>query len=98
MHNVCLLSLYFIAYLGDFDYELCRKAAPPSGNRCKKDEVSFTKACYFLTKNGNKIALQEDARSKCHNRDADLASLSDISKHILQKNHLASKGYWIGLG
>ena len=75
--------------------------APYSDNRCSKDEIYFKEACYYLSKEDDKAVSQDYAHyNKCQERDAHLASFSDISEHFLiarESSPLSGSAYWIGL-
>ena len=79
-----------------------RETDPPdSDNRCSKDEIYFKEACYYLSKEGDKAVSYDCAHyNKCQERDAHLASFSDISEHFLiarESSPFSGSAYWIGL-
>ena len=86
--------------LVDLDNKVRQVAAPAFDNRCRKDEVHFNNACFYLSKKENESVAQDRADLECQDRDAQLASFRSISEHFFiakESSGLNGLTYWIGL-
>ena len=88
-------------FLVDFVNEDRETNPPPFDNPCRKEEIYFKNACYYLSKDEDKAVSQEHAhRKKCHKRNAHLATFNSMSDYFFIAKELSpfnGSAYWIGL-
>ena len=59
-----------------------RQEKLPFHSQCQKDEIHFSDACYYLSKDDDKAESMEIAGKKCESRGAHLASISSIHENV----------------
>ena len=99
MEDVIFLFSSFI--LGDIENRFRQKSAPSQDDRCRKDELYFKSACYYMSKDGNEPVSQDVAQNeKCCSRDAALVSISTVRENAFvakETSPVQGSLYWTGL-
>ena len=71
----------------------------PFHHRCRKDELYFKDACYYLSSDHDKPRSQAIAVQKCKDREAQLVSISSIHENafVAKETLWMTVPIWIGL-
>ncbi|XP_065844670.1 uncharacterized protein [Oscarella lobularis] len=87
--------------LRDIENRFRQKSAPSQDDRCRKDELYFKSACYYMSKDGNEPVSQDVAQNeKCSSRDAALVSISTVRENAFvakETSPVQGSLYWTGL-
>ena len=97
---VLSLSSFFLN-LEDMEKRLLLESDPSQDDRCRKDELYYESACYYISKDKDEPVSQEVARNeKCSSRNATLASMNTIYENAFvakETSPVKESFYWTGL-
>ena len=83
------------------EYGFRLKSDPSQDDRCKKDELYFENACYYISKDEDELVSQEVAGNEwCSSRNATLVSIRNAFENAFvakETSPLQGSLYWTGL-